>query len=263
MPHVPSPRRSLEISHAAARSFVTALEADLARNSKRAIAALRRRRPDQYLRIAISLLPKDAQEHASERAATRADTDASDVPRRHYRRRVTADRLRELLDYAPETGRFRWRMRRGPVGKGGEAGHQTAQGYRVIGIDGLHYLAHRLAWLHVHGEHPPDEIDHINGDPTDDRIANLRPCSRIENTRNVRGGRTSRCKGVYRRDGPTPRFVAHIRVDGRQKYLGSFATAKQAWETYKEAAQRHYREFARVDGPADQAEANAEVVRKP
>ena len=164
--------------------------------------------------------------------------------------RLTAERLRALLDYAPDTGRFCWRVRRGPAAKGAEAGHRTAQGYRIIRVDGAAYMAHRLAWLHVHGEHPPDEIDHINGDPTDDRIANLRPCSRQENARNVSGGRTSRFKGVYRRNGRTPRWVAHIRVDGKQCYLGSFASDEDAWAAYKAAALRHYGKFARVDAPA-------------
>jgi hypothetical protein len=237
MPH-PSPRR---LSRAAGQTLMAAFEADLARHGKRAIAALRRHHPDAYLCIALDLLPDDTPGPAPPPSNSR------------HRRLVTAERLRALLDYDPDTGRFHWRMRRGgAAAKGAEAGHRTAQGYRLIGIDGTNYLAHRLAWLHVHGAHPPDEIDHINGDPTDDRIANLRPCSRTENARNVRGGRSSRFKGVYRRlynGGKTIRWVAHIRIDGKNRYLGTYPTDEEAFAAYKAAALEHYGEFARVDGP--------------
>ena len=100
--------------------------------------------------------------------------------------RVSAERLRQLLDYAPETGRFYWRKQRGSAAAGSEAGTWHSHGYRVINIDGVAYYAHRLAWLYVHGEHPAGEIDHINAIPADDRIANLRQCSRSENARNTR-----------------------------------------------------------------------------
>ena len=88
--------------------------------------------------------------------------------------RLTAERLRQLLDYSPETGLFYWRVKRGSVAAGTEAGTWHGNGYRKIHIDGVPHLAHRLAWLYVHGEHPTGEIDHRNGNPADNRISKLR-----------------------------------------------------------------------------------------
>ena len=63
------------------------------------------------------------------------------------KRQLTAQRLRELLDYAPDTGRFYWRVRSGRASAGGEAGTWSGDGYRDIKIDGTIYRAHRLDWL--------------------------------------------------------------------------------------------------------------------
>ena len=72
--------------------------------------------------------------------------------------RLTAERLRQLLYYAPETGLFYWRLSQGSVAAGTEAGTWHGNGYRKIHINGVPHLAHRLAWLYVHGEHPTGEI---------------------------------------------------------------------------------------------------------
>src|SRR5258708_31493380 len=114
---------------------------------------------------------------------------------------ITAKRLRELLDYVPETGLFYWRQQRGSAAVGREAGVQAPRGYRLIRIDTRRYFAHRLAWLYVHGKHPAREIDHVNGNPADDRIANLRQCSRFENNRNVSARNATGFKGICREQG--------------------------------------------------------------
>jgi hypothetical protein len=85
---------------------------------------------------------------------------------------LTAERLRELLNYDPDTGVFTWRVR--PVHShrvGDIAGSvRTTRGYRLIGVAGRVYKAHRLAWLYMMGEWPKDQIDHINRDPSDNRF---------------------------------------------------------------------------------------------
>ena len=88
--------------------------------------------------------------------------------------RLTAERLRELLSYSPETGLFYWRVSKGSVAAGTQAGNPGVRGYIVIRIDGVPHYAHRLAWLHVHGEHPTGEIDHRNNNRADNSISNLR-----------------------------------------------------------------------------------------
>jgi HNH endonuclease/AP2 domain len=173
-------------------------------------------------------------------------------------RRVTAERLRELLAYAPETGRFYWRTRRGSAAAGREAGQVTAHGYRTIGVDGTSYYAHRLAWLYIHGEHPRGIIDHANGNPTDDRIANLRHCSRTENARNARRRKTTRFKGVYRLRGRIPKWYAQICVNGKGIRLGTFDTAEQAAAAYDAAARRYHGAFARTN--ADSHEETEQIA---
>lgn len=86
---------------------------------------------------------------------------------------LTLERVKELLNYDPETGLFSWNAKRGRCAKLAVAGSWNSYGYRRITVDGRGYPAHRLAWLHVHGRWPQGEIDHINGIKHDNRLANL------------------------------------------------------------------------------------------
>jgi hypothetical protein len=99
---------------------------------------------------------------------------------------LTQQRLHELLHYDPSTGAFTWRVapnRR--IIAGSVAGVTETNGYRRIRIDGRQYGAHRLAWLYMHGEFPPNDIDHINRTRDDNRSTNLRAVTRKENMTNV------------------------------------------------------------------------------
>ena len=96
---------------------------------------------------------------------------------RKYNTVLTAERLRELLNYDPLTGVFSWRVNgRGRSGVGTVAGGSN---HKRIAIDKKEYFVHRLAWLYVHGCWPTEDIDHINGDPSDNRIANLREANSV------------------------------------------------------------------------------------
>jgi hypothetical protein len=160
---------------------------------------------------------------------------------------LTAQRLRELLHYDPVTGIFHWRIavaRRVKVGD--IAGSVHRDGYRQIMIDGRRYYAHHLAWLYVHGEWPPSELDHINGVPDDNRIANLRLATPSQNQWNQgnRKNNTSGFKGVgwHRRR----RWRAQIGINGRYIHLGYFATPEEAHQTYCAAAKERFGEFTRA-----------------
>lgn len=151
---------------------------------------------------------------------------------------LTASRLRELLDYSPSSGVFKWRV--APTGRreiGGVAGCEDRSGYLKIGVDGRLYAAHRLAWLYVYGEWPVPAIDHINGVKTDNRITNLRAAGQDINSQNRRGanrGNTSGLLGVcwsrHHR-----KWIAQISANGEKVMLGGFDDRRDAYDAYLKA----------------------------
>jgi hypothetical protein len=155
---------------------------------------------------------------------------------------VTRERVMELLDYDPETGAFRWKVGRRGTRVGDVAGTRHIQGYRLISIGRRNYLAHRLAWLIVHGAWPATSLDHANGHPDDNRIINLRPATRAENSWNTRTRKHSLIglKGVGRKG---TRFYARIKKHGKVINLGHFASAEEAHRAYCKAAAELHGEF--------------------
>lgn len=141
---------------------------------------------------------------------------------------ITAERLRELLHYDPETGIFIWRVNRARRQTAGKvAGSFASQGYWIIGVEGINYKAHRLAWLYVYGEWPKDQIDHLNGIKDDNRISNLRDVDNVINSHNKRiAMATARNEllGVSRRNG---KWYSQIKA-----FLGYFDTPEEAHEAY-------------------------------
>lgn len=159
---------------------------------------------------------------------------------------LTAERLREVLDYDPETGVFRWRKLRHRPAKdvGSIAGCPKGDGYWVIMVDRRRYRAHRLAWLYMTGAWPKLDIDHKNGIEDDNRFVNLREATQMQNQRNCRRHRhnTSGFKGVRRRGA---RWEACIKHAGRVLYLGIFEAPADAHAAYCRAAIEIDPEFAR------------------
>lgn len=98
---------------------------------------------------------------------------------------LTLERLREVIVYDPETGNMIWRVDTGKkrlIGR--KVGSVDGHGYRGTMIDHHKFRVHRLAWFYVYGEWPTTDIDHINGDRDDNRIANLRLATRSQNNIN-------------------------------------------------------------------------------
>jgi hypothetical protein len=159
---------------------------------------------------------------------------------------IRASLVRELLDYAPDTGVLTWRVALTSFIKVGQvAGKTDKRGYSQIGIGRRNYMAHRLAWLHVHGTWPPNQIDHINGNPADNRISNLRLATASQNIANSRlhCDSTSGLKGICFVK-KQKRWAARIQRDGRRRYVGFFDTAEEAHAAYCHAAQELFGEFA-------------------
>lgn len=151
---------------------------------------------------------------------------------------IAAQDLREALDYDPATGVFRWRPgpRRRRVGQIA-GGVNTRLGYRQICIAGRCLYAHRLAWLHMTGEWPIGELDHINGDREDNRWANLRPATRSENEQNISRARSDSRSGLRGVVARGRRWTAQIELDGKRRHLGTFDTAEEASGAYRAAKQ--------------------------
>lgn len=163
---------------------------------------------------------------------------------------LTQQRLKELLHYDPRTGVFTWTKNLSPRSRaksGAVAGCVLPRGYRQIKLDGVRYLGHRLAWLYVNGHWPADEIDHIDGDPSNNVLSNLREANRTQNRANTRRKKNSvsGLKGVSW-DITKRRWVARIGVGRRSVFLGTFNNKANAHMAYIVAARQYYGNYARA-----------------
>jgi|ERR1700755_1044893 len=154
---------------------------------------------------------------------------------------VTQELLKERLIYSPNSGKFYWKVDRGVMKAGEEAGCKL-HGYLIIGIGGSQIPAHRLAWLYMMGSFPDGMIDHINGDRQDNRWINLRAADASINQQNLRRpkGKKTGFLGVWQRNRKSGRFQAEIRDPKTMKKirLGAFATAEEAHQAYLSAKRK-------------------------
>lgn len=154
---------------------------------------------------------------------------------------LTAERLRELLHYDPLTGVFTRKIRTSNrINIGDVAGNIRKDGYRDIRVGGEKIKEHRVAWLYVYGEWPKFGIDHINGNPSDNRIANLRDIPQGENVKNVRQCRTDNAHGSLGVARNGNNWRASIQVDKVRMYLGTFKTPELACAAYIEAKRKFH-----------------------
>lgn len=142
---------------------------------------------------------------------------------------LTQERLKEVLYYEPTTGEFSHKIYR--VGSTSTPGYIKKDGYRYIMIDRRKYIAQRLAWLYVYGEWPRNQIDHINGIKTDNRICNLRDVSCRENQNNQRCHRNGKLPGGDFHPS-VGKWRARIRIGSNRKMIGYFNTEIEAYEAY-------------------------------
>lgn len=160
---------------------------------------------------------------------------------------ITQDELKSVLHYAPETGVFtHLRTISSGIKPGNVAGSTHHRGYVYIQINKRRYPAHRLAWLYVNGCFPDKQIDHINGNRDDNRIANLRLASNSQNQQNTatrHDNRTGR-RGVVWMSGAgrQKRWRAEIKANGKYSCIGYFQTFEEAVAA-REAAEAELHPF--------------------
>jgi hypothetical protein len=160
---------------------------------------------------------------------------------------LSVERLRAVLSYDRTTGLFTWLVAVSrKIRVGSVAGSVNPDGYVRLKIDGIDYLAHRLAWFFETARWPECEIDHEDRNRANNRWRNLREATGTQNQMN-RGrqrNNTTGFKGVtsYAHKGLAKPFMARI---GGQ-YLGHFATAAEANAAYEAAAVAAHGEFARA-----------------
>jgi hypothetical protein len=164
---------------------------------------------------------------------------------------LTQERLKELLSYDAETGLFTWLKRCGQGSHakiGSIAGHAENGGYVRICVDGKLWRAHRLAWLYVYGT-IPHVVDHINRNPSDNRICNLRLASKSTNSMNRVAVSKHGFKGIGKsRGGKFESYIGSSRTKTR-RHLGTFDTLEDAAKAYDAAAIEIYGEFALLNFP--------------
>jgi len=153
---------------------------------------------------------------------------------------LTADRANEV--FSDDGQSLLWMAPTARRNKRGQlAGTVRPDGYMQVCVDGKLYLAHRVLWLMRTGAWPVGEIDHINGDKTDNSPSNLREVSKSGNMQNIRQAFSSNSStgllGVSV-EKKTGKFYARICVDGKQKTLGTFDCPKDAHVAYLDAKRR-------------------------
>lgn len=158
---------------------------------------------------------------------------------------ITQQYLKDILFYDPETGLFKWIQAKFGRTLNKWITTQDKQGYVVIKIDGVQYLAHRLAWLYMTGEWPSELIDHKDTIKNNNKWLNLREANYQQNmqNRNVSYISTTNLKGVF--ENSSGNFIARIQHNGEKINLGTYKTKEEAHEVYKLKASQIQGEFAR------------------
>lgn len=185
------------------------------------------------------------------------------------RQAVTYDIASALLEYDPISGKLRWLSRSAEMFKscaacrswnsrlsGKEALNSIGSNGQLFGsIFGRKYKAHRVIWLIATGDWPTGVIDHINGNPTDNRLSNLRDVSNAENLKNasLSKGNTSGFCGVHWHS-KNKKWQAKIGVAGRTVHLGYFDSVVEAANA-RAQANSDFGYSSRHGQPAPQMEA--------
>jgi hypothetical protein len=144
---------------------------------------------------------------------------------------LTLGNVKTYFEYLPESGDLRWTHNAPAKVRGKLCQAKNSTGHKYVKFQGRNYYVHRIAWLYTHGEWP-NSVDHINGNPADNRISNLRSVDHATNIQNERKARANNQSGLLGVSLNGKNYKAEIRVDGVKINLGTFENPQLAHEAY-------------------------------
>ena len=148
---------------------------------------------------------------------------------------------RTLFHYCPTTGVLTWAQNRGKAKIGNPVGTKDRNGYIRVRFNNRFHGAHRVCWLHFYGSWPSGVIDHINGDPSDNRIGNLRDATVAQNQWN----RRQKPIGVFWHK-TNKMWTVSIKANGKLHNFGSFGSAEDATAVAIKARKELHGEFTSI-----------------
>lgn len=152
------------------------------------------------------------------------------------------DEINQKYTYCPITGEFRWavptRSFKGGKQVGDLAGSVYNNGRLCLYLNGVAYLAHRVAWVIMTGEEPPELIDHKDRDPLNNRWDNLRPATNRQNQGNRTPTKGRILPMGVRRAGS--RYSARMTQKGKSIHLGTYSTVEEARQVYLAAKEEYF-----------------------
>jgi hypothetical protein len=175
-----------------------------------------------------------------------------------YRKDITAERARQLLQYNDHLGILIWKYRTPEMFEGRKrpadvlckiwnkkfagkiaGGDDCHKGYRTISVESIRYFEHRIIWLIVHGEWPKDQIDHRFGVKFNNKIEELREANESEQRQNQKivASNSSGKTGVSWHKAAS-KWMAYINHENKRYYLGLFQTVEAASDAYLRAKKR-------------------------
>ena len=165
---------------------------------------------------------------------------------------LTKEYLQSIFDY--KDGRLYWKRLNKPnqIKVGDVAGTNHPNGYIYIRLKNKNYAAHRLIFL-FHNGYLPDFLDHINRNRSDNRIENLRPATKSENSLNskLKSTNTSGAKGVCW-DKESKKWLVQITINKKQRKIGRYSDLELAELVAIEAMDKFYGKFSNTFNPINE-----------